>query len=432
MPVGGEETLVHIPGKVSIIGNCLKHLTQLTHIHKLCEVCVLCGVCSCSQMEKNRLLDDTGGGRIMGEMMGWDDRGKLEAFLRLVLQPGTAVELRAIGSRSAGRWICRFPAEQVSDITEFALAHSGLARGVYFTLNPLHPPVLSSGNSATKKDVLRRRLLLIDADPERPGQVSSTDSEKGGSRQLIQRVRDYLREKGWPEPILCDSGNGYHLLYRVDLPTEDGGLIQRVLHALGDTFDTDSVKIDRKVFDPTRLCKLPYTLVCKGPNTPERPHPPSCVLDMPSELLPVTVEQLEAIAGPLSSEQHKEGEIKAKNGLPDIQSNGRPVVPPKHVDWVSRRARAYLEKVPPAVEGQGGDRATFAVACILENDFALPFSVAWPLLLEWNKKCKPPWEEKDLLYKWEQAVKTSKGPRGAKIEYDYIRRALIPPCSNPH
>ena len=49
---------------------------------------------------------------------------------------------------------------------------------------------------------------------------------------------------------------------------------------------------------------------------------------------------------------------------------------------------------------------------------------AWPILLEWNARCVPPWDVGELLRKWEYAVKTSKGPRGAKIPVGYIRRVL--------
>src|SRR5207237_798146 len=66
-------------------------------------------------------------------------------------------------------------------------------------------------------------------------------------------------------------------------------------------------------------------------------------------------------------------------------------------------ARKYLAKVPPAVEGQGGDRRTFGVACLLVLDFDLSPDAALPLLLEWNQTCSPPWDEDELKRKLETA-----------------------------
>ena len=66
-------------------------------------------------------------------------------------------------------------------------------------------------------------------------------------------------------------------------------------------------------------------------------------------------------------------------------------------------ARAYLAKLPPAVAGQGGHPATYRAASILANGFDLPWSDAWSLLQEFNARCSPPWEEKDLRHKLNDA-----------------------------
>src|SRR5262249_39827200 len=109
----------------------------------------------------------------------------------------------------------------------------------------------------------------------------ASDAEKALARRTLEQVRAFLRERGWPEPVVCDSGNGYHLLYRIDLPADDGGLVERVLRALAARFDSDQVKIDQAVCNPARLCKLPGTLARKGDSTPLRPHRRPQLLGMP-------------------------------------------------------------------------------------------------------------------------------------------------------
>src|SRR5271155_92148 len=112
----------------------------------------------------------------------------------------------------------------------------------------------------------------------------------------MQRVQTELSKAGWPEPVVADSGNGYHLLYRIDLPSDDGGLVKRVLAALAAQFNTPEVKIDEKVFNPARIVKLYGTKARKGDHTDERPHRWSKIIKMRDELQVVRKELLEAMA----------------------------------------------------------------------------------------------------------------------------------------
>lgn len=77
-------------------------------------------------------------------------------------------------------------------------------------------------------------------------------------------------------------------------------------------------------------------------------------------------------------------------------------------DFLARRARAWLACVEGAVSGRGGHNATFRVACKLTHPpprgFGLSFEQAWPLILEWNEQCEPPWSERELTHKLSDAI----------------------------
>jgi hypothetical protein len=66
------------------------------------------------------------------------------------------------------------------------------------------------------------------------------------------------------------------------------------------------------------------------------------------------------------------------------------------------RARNWLAKVEPAVSGQGGDPATFRVACRLVER-GLSDEDAFGLMSEWNRMCDPPWNDSDLRRKIREA-----------------------------
>src|SRR5262249_51291159 len=72
-------------------------------------------------------------------------------------------------------------------------------------------------------------------------------------------------------------------------------------------------------------------------------------------------------------------------------------------DRKQRLARAYLAKMNPAIEGQGGDKQTFTAACRLVIDFDLTPEEALPLLREYNRRAVPPAPEGRLVYKRQKA-----------------------------
>ena len=69
------------------------------------------------------------------------------------------------------------------------------------------------------------------------------------------------------------------------------------------------------------------------------------------------------------------------------------------------RASKYVAKMTPAVSGAGGHDATFKVACVLLQGFDLARSEARAILDEYNGRCSPPWSERELEHKLNQADK---------------------------
>jgi putative DNA primase/helicase len=85
-------------------------------------------------------------------------------------------------------------------------------------------------------------------------------------------------------------------------------------------------------------------------------------------------------------------------------------------DDILRRARAYLDVTPSAIEGQGGDVHTFKVCCRLVRGFCLSDSDALLALGEWNARCLPPWSEQELEAKIAGARKYGDEPLGGRLD----------------
>jgi hypothetical protein len=200
----------------------------------------------------------------------------------------------------------------------------GQAPAVYVTLNPIKRELLAramnrlqdrADNTTADADVTRRLWLPLDFDPVREAGISASDAEHAAALARAAEVAAFLADLGWAEPISADSGNGGHLLNRIDLPNDEASrqLVERVLQALAyafdDTTDPDApqVRLDTSVGNAGRIWKVYGTLACKGDNAPDlgRPHRRSRVLSVPARLDVVTREQLvdlcELVGAPAST-----------------------------------------------------------------------------------------------------------------------------------
>lgn len=238
------------------------------------------------------------------------DAATIADALALFLSPDDVVEIRAFDVQKRGRVLAGFVRacklrDRARDIARIADEAAG---GCYFTPQQLAPAVFDRTKNMiveTKKrkgeafprlthdeDVTARRFLLVDVDPVRAAgfdKSSATDAEKEAAFAVSQAVRGYLAGKGWGDPLAVDSGNGYHLYYRLAEPLPGGDVadplrdpLALVLHALAARFDTDGARIDLRVFNSSRIMKVPGTPARKGTHTTDRPHRMSSVLSVPN------------------------------------------------------------------------------------------------------------------------------------------------------
>ncbi len=216
----------------------------------------------------------------------------LRRFTTLLWRPGDVYELRGLVRANGQQHVTSGFFDDPEAFIRAAMERSGADDGCYVTVNPIKPELLfrapknrvrraGSGETTSDRDVLCRRHMLIDIDPVRPAGISSSDAEHAAAIDQARRVRDFMAARYWPEPILADSGNGAHLLYPIELPVNDGGLVQKTLGALSRVFSTPALKVDEKVFNPARISKVYGTLTKKGIDAPERPHRLARILEAP-------------------------------------------------------------------------------------------------------------------------------------------------------
>ena len=185
-----------------------------------------------------------------------------------------------------------------------AVEQLGSYTAAWSTLNSLRSAVLTpdtvinaalvrTNRTAADEHIARREWLLLDFDPPRPTGTNSTDAEKESAWQQAEQCRKELTAMGWPAPAAIDSGNGFHLRYRIDLPNDADahGLVRSVLHSLAARY----AMLDVTNCNAARVAKLPGTWARKGEHTAERPHRISRLLEAAGDSV-VSEAQLRAIA----------------------------------------------------------------------------------------------------------------------------------------
>lgn len=292
------------------------------------------GACKApSEGATGRLLDPTpppgpaSPGALTGTALG------ILTALHCLVPEGSVTELRGIGfdGRIASGYFCDM---QALAKNAARLDASGM-QGLYITLNEVNPALLArradrvktalSRRDATTSDgdILSRRWLPVDIDPDRPSGVSSTDREHEAALEIALRIRDFLAGLGFPEPIMADSGNGAHLLYAVALPNDESShrLVGSCLTALDTLFSGNGCTVDATNHNAARIWKLYGTMGRKGDNTKDRPHRRSRLLHVPGTVVPVPVECLETLAG--SHGAAKAPSVQEKPSRPANPGKGR-------------------------------------------------------------------------------------------------------------
>ena len=264
---------------------------------------------------------------------------KIREACDLLFPPGQVMVLRALGDRTHyGYYTDHAKLARDAGVLE-SLPDTW---GIYVTLNEINPVLLArcvnrvkkAGNKEPQtgdKDIVRRLWFPVDIDPRRPAGISSSDEEHGLALDKASKIAGFLSDIGWSSPIMADSGNGTHLLYRIDLPNTPKSIeiIKACLATLDRFFSDSQCEIDTSVYNPARIWKLYGTVSRKGDSTKERPHRIAEILSFPDEIRTLTESDLEHLAS--MSGDHK----------PPI------IIPQNHLDlpgWLLSHGLSFTEK----------------------------------------------------------------------------------------
>lgn len=158
-------------------------------------------------------------------------------------------------------------------------------------MNPNGFNIAGAQSPCVKKvNVTEYRYFLIDIDPSRAegfDHYNATDEEVLAAFDVGDKVMEFLKnEMGFVDPLVCFSGNGYHLLYPLDGAEVTGvnvGAFKKALNVLAKKFNTEGATIDTSVFDVVRNLRV-YGTINPKLDTDDRPCRRSGILEVPDEI----------------------------------------------------------------------------------------------------------------------------------------------------
>lgn len=231
--------------------------------------------------------------------------------------------------------------------------------GCYYKNQRDHLIRVGKGEGTSDKDIARRKWLLIDIDPNKyvngvkMSEINSTDEELAATKAIGRNVYDYLKGLGFPEPVVCMSGNGTHIYYRIDEPNdkETKALIDNFLASLAQKFTTDAADVDKGVGTAARLSKLYGTVPHKGADTPERPCRMATIDYVPPtiEIVPRTL--IELVANEYDDPKKQEQELHQRQMHQQAQQNPNDIPDIDVEDFLRKYNIAYEGPIYDSTRG---------------------------------------------------------------------------------
>jgi len=234
------------------------------------------------------------------------DKAAILAALTALFDPSDVIELRSFARGRKRTDAGYFDGEHREALADAAARLNADGAAVYVTLNRIDRQLLGrycnriqqwASDTATDANVIRRRWLLIDLDPVRPKNTAATDPQVQAARDAAAKCYRLLKAEGWPDPLAAESGNGWHLLYPLDLPNDadSAALVKGALAGLAARLDDATVKVDQTVFNAARITKLYGTVATKGDHTGLAPWRLSALVSTSARGGPVSADQLRAL-----------------------------------------------------------------------------------------------------------------------------------------
>lgn len=203
------------------------------------------------------------------------DRSAIVRASGILHQPGQVVEVRALfrdgrimtGSFCDTNQLIDWCVDASDDATVQRVQWSVQdVRGDW----PVQNNMDSGRKALTKADVVHREFIFCDIDSDRPeGADNATEEELQATWLVVKEIVRWCHERGIAKPFITCSGNGFHLLWRVNWFSDDthNAIAKDFLVMLNEKWPC----VDFQTHSIEREPKVPGCMGRKGESTATRP-----------------------------------------------------------------------------------------------------------------------------------------------------------------
>ncbi|HYH00321.1 MAG TPA: hypothetical protein VD837_14405 [Terriglobales bacterium] len=245
------------------------------------------------------------------------DRSSIETTLRTMFKDGDRFMVGILRQNNGKEWMHHEFFSSIADAVGAVAQYDGEPNvvGIYITAQQLKPDATSN----TKNDVEAYVRFVVDIDRknkkapllDKDGQpvidsktlkpkmrpTNATDEERAECKAVAKEIVQWVSAKLDAKPMICDSGNGYHLVWFLDQTFMGavGGVtpykvkiedtqrtVQECILAIKQRFEKGNVDVDVSVADPGQLIRLWGTWNRKAVQEQGRPWRQSKILSRPT------------------------------------------------------------------------------------------------------------------------------------------------------
>ncbi|HXJ87786.1 MAG TPA: hypothetical protein VMS18_13275 [Candidatus Binatia bacterium] len=296
--------------------------------------------------------------------------GAIYNTLALLFEPGQVVGVSGIRLNDTMSKKFYTDLDLAAAIIERADA-SGNFKGIYISLQ-----MLKEGRTSDKrKDIASYVHLMIDFD-RKTKNGNASDEERRTIEAVMQEAKQWLSGILQTEPLLADTGNGFHLVFKLQplaANEQAMSLLKECILAVKAKFERPglNLEIDASVSEPEQLTRCYGTWNRKYPETPARPHRQSKILSAPAKWNPVDRCRLELLAAEAPAPESAPSRNR-KVGMPALREDFDIYDFCDHYDLEIREefdkgSKTYfvLSECPMAGKKHSGDSAK---SCLIVGD----------------------------------------------------------------
>jgi len=230
---------------------------------------------------------------------------EIRRYLDVIRPDGALFEIRAIDGKSIYSGYFTDSEKAIKEMRIYRNAN------LYVVFNEIHEAcysrkqrdiIIQTAINTSDNDIVSRRWILIDIDPVRPSGVNSSNDELKHALDVSSKVGKFLRNIGFSNPIFGMSGNGFHMMYRIDVKNtpEATQYVKDFLGVLSIYFSNDNANVDTSVFNPSRITKIFGTHSRKGTDKDDiRPQRLSHLKHIPQNIVVNDFELVKKVANML-------------------------------------------------------------------------------------------------------------------------------------